>query len=81
MPGDGVQRSPAQIALEEIALAVLHKVEDQFGYQRSALPRTVAELFGFDRLPAGGAEIVGTVVDDLVEQGRLSISGPYVYVI
>jgi len=77
LPSDGVQRSLTLIAPEEIALAVLHTVEDQFGYQREALPRAVAELFGFDRLPAGGAEIVGTVVDDLVERGRLTVNGPY----
>jgi very-short-patch-repair endonuclease len=78
LPGDGVQRSLGQIAPEELALAVLHKVEEQFGYQREALPRAVAELLGFDRLPPGGAEIVGTVVDDLVERGLLAVSGPNV---
>jgi hypothetical protein len=79
-PGDGVMRSLAQIAAEEIELAVMHKVEDQFGYQRDSLPRAAAELFGFDRLPPGGAEIVGTVVDGLVERKILTLSGPYVYV-
>src|SRR5439155_8953304 len=39
VPSDGVQRSLAQIEPKEIALAILHKVEDQFGYQRDALPR------------------------------------------
>jgi hypothetical protein len=80
LPGDGVTRSLAQIAAEEIELAVLHKVEDQFGYQRDALPRVVADLLGFDRLPPGGAEIVGTAVDRLVERKILTVSGPYVYV-
>ena len=79
LPVDGVMRSLAQIAAEEIELAVLHKVEDQFGYQRDALPRAAAELLGFDRLPPGGAEIVGTVVDGLVERKILTVSGPYVY--
>jgi len=81
LPGDGVQRSLAQIASEEIALAILHKVEDQFGYQRDGLSRTVAELFGFERLPPGGAEIVGTVVDGMIERGVLTTSGPYVYLV
>ena len=80
LPGDGVQRSVGEIAPEEIALAILRKVEDQFGYQRDALPGAVAELLGFDRLPPGGAEIVGTVVDGLVERGILTAGGPYVYV-
>jgi hypothetical protein len=76
MPGDSVRRSLAQIAAEEIRLAVLHKVEDQFGYQREALARAVSELLGFDRLPPGGVEITGTVVDGLVEQGALTANGP-----
>jgi very-short-patch-repair endonuclease len=80
VPGEGVQRSLSQIEPEEIALAVLHKVEDQFGYQRDALARAVAELLGFDRLPPGAVEIVGTVIDDLVERGSLTVSGPYVYI-
>jgi very-short-patch-repair endonuclease len=80
IPGDGIQRALGQIAPEEIALAVLHKVEDQFGYQREALPRAVADLFGFDRLPPAGAEVIGAVVDSLVERGILAVSGPYVYV-
>ncbi len=79
VPGDGMRRSLEQIAPEEIALAVLHKLEDQFGYQRDALPRAVADLFGFDRLPAGGSEIVGTVVDGLVERRIVTVSGPNVY--
>ncbi len=60
IPGAGVTRQLAHIAPDEIAAAVLYKVEDQFGYQRDALPRAVAELLGFDRLPPGGPEIVGT---------------------
>jgi very-short-patch-repair endonuclease len=79
VPGDGVERALAEIAREEMALAILHKVEDQFGYQREALPRAIAELLGFDRLPAGGAEIGGSVVDDLVARGVLTVSGPNVY--
>ncbi len=79
VPGDDVERALAQIAPEEIALAVLYKVEDQFGYQRQALPRVVAELFGFDRLPAGGAERIGSVVDELVERGVLTATGVSVF--
>jgi len=70
-----VERSLAQIAPDEIALAVLHKVEDQFGYQRAALPRIVAELFGFDRLPPDCGEIVGAVVDDSWSAGYSASMG------
>ena len=78
--GDGVQRPLDVVSPEEIALAVLYLVEDQFGYQREAIPRAIAGLFGFERAPIGTAEIVGTVIDDLVEKGELAVSGHQVYV-
>jgi hypothetical protein len=79
IPGEGVERRPDWIPVEEIGLAVLHLVEDQFGCQREALPRAVAELFGFGRTPAGFTELVGTAVDALLEQKRLHRSGPNLY--
>lgn len=78
--GDGVQRPAAWIPIDEIQLAVLHIVEDQFGCQRGALPRAVGELFGFDRTPGGLAELVATAVDILIDETRLQTSGPNVYV-
>jgi very-short-patch-repair endonuclease/DNA polymerase III delta prime subunit len=78
-PGDDVQRRVAWIPIPEIQLAILHIVEDQFGCQRDALCKAVAELFGFDRTPSGLAELVATSVDTLLEQRRLQASGPNVY--
>jgi very-short-patch-repair endonuclease len=78
IPADGVERSVALVAPEELEFAVLHIVEDQFGYPRSALPRAVSELFGFERTRAGSAELIATVVDGLVERGLLRSSGPNV---
>lgn len=80
-PGDGVERPSAWIPVEEIQLAVLHVVEDQFGGQRGALPKAVAELFGFDRTPSGLAELVAMAVDMLVDEKRLQASGPNVYLL
>jgi hypothetical protein len=77
--GDGVERPPVWIPREEIALAVLHIVEDQYGCRREALPRIVGGLFGFDRAPAGLTEAVGNVVDDLLERGVLTAGGPHVH--
>jgi len=77
--GDSDHRPLGLVSPEEIALAVLYLVEDQFGYQREVIPRAVAGLFGFERAPIGTAEIVGTVVDDLVEKGKLTVSGHQVY--
>jgi len=77
--GDGVERTIAQIAPEEIALAVLFVVEDQFGFQRDRLPRAVADLLKVGRTTVGVAETVGGVVDDMIERGQLRLSGPNVY--
>ena len=78
-PGDGVHRSLASMPPEEIELAVLHVVEDQFGFQRDVLPRRVGELFGWERAPVGLAESVGTVSDDLIARKLLVVSGYNVY--
>lgn len=78
-PGDGVERALAWVPPEEIVLAVLHIVEDQFGCQRDALPRAIGELFGFGRAPTGLADKVQLVVDGLIEEGRLVVSGPWIY--
>ena len=78
-PGDGVNRSLNEIICEEIELAILFTVENQFGYQREALPQAVARLFEFKRTPSDALEIIGDVVDSLIEKGRLRLSGPNVY--
>ena len=78
-PADGVERPAALIPSEELQLAVLHVVEDQFGCQRAALPKAVAGLFGFDRTPTGFADPITAAVDTLLEGGQLQASGPNVY--
>lgn len=77
-PADGVKRAIDEIPHEEVELAVLHLVEQQFSVQRDAIPHEVAELFGFERAGTTSADRVRDVVDGLVEQGRLRASGPNV---
>jgi len=79
IPGDDVERTIAQVPPEEIELAVLFAVEDQFGLPRDHLPRAVAELFEIGKANAGVSETVGDVVDGMIEGGRLRLSGPNVY--
>ncbi len=79
-PGDGVHRPLALVPPDELDLAILYVVEDQFGVPRDALPHALVELFGFERARAGAVEVIGNRVDDLVERGRLRVSGPNVYV-
>ncbi len=79
-PGDGVQRGIELIPKDEIALAVLFLVEDQFGMQRDSIPGKVVNLFGFDRARAPSADRIQEVVDDLIEARRLRTQGPNVTV-
>ncbi len=80
VPGDGVERPLTLIPPEEIELAVLFLVEDQFGFQRDALPQAVNRLFGFERTRAGTAEFVGNIVDGLIDRGSLRVSGVNVHI-
>jgi hypothetical protein len=79
VPNDGVERDIDLIAPEEIELAVLHLVEDQFGMQRDKLPQAVAKLLAIKRLGADGAKLIHDIVDDLVERNLLRASGFRVY--
>ena len=75
VPAEGVQRGVGQIAMEEIALAVLHLVEDQFGVSEEQLPQAVARLFGVERLPTDPADRIRGVVEVLLRRGLLSRTG------
>lgn len=79
VPGDGVKRPINLITPEEIELAVLYLVEDQFGMSRDQIPQAIVKIFGFDRARAEGADIIRSVVDGLVDQGALRSSGYQVY--
>lgn len=79
LPKDDVKRPVHLIPPEEIALAVLYLVEAQFGVWRDQIPQAVVRLFGFERARAEAADVIRTVVDNLVEQGALKSSGYQVY--
>jgi very-short-patch-repair endonuclease len=78
-PADGVFRGLPWIAPEEIALAVLHVVEEQFGHPRESLPRMVGEVFGIERTHADAAELVDAVITGLISEQRLRADGMQVY--
>jgi hypothetical protein len=56
---------------EEIALAILYLVEDQFGVLRDDLGREVARLFALERATAEACDFVLEVAHELVERGLL----------
>jgi len=79
VPADAVFRPVNLIAPEEIEVAVLHLVEDQFGLMRDRIPHALGGLLGIKRVSPEAAGIIDQVVDDLIERGRLRISGWNVY--
>lgn len=76
---DRVSRGIDQIAPEELALAVLYMVEDQFGVSEERTPSVVARLFGTERLWTENADAIRSVIDDLVSKGTLRRSGTQLY--
>lgn len=56
---------------DEIALAILYLVEDQFGVLRAEVGRGVARLFGLERATAEACDYILEVADELVERGLL----------
>jgi very-short-patch-repair endonuclease len=56
---------------DEIVLAILYLVEDQFGVVKSELGRAVLRLFGIERATAEACDHIVEVANELVEGGRL----------
>ena len=79
VPADGVERRIEQIAAEEIGLAVLHLLEDQFGIYEEQLPQAVARLFGVERLHTEPADRIRGVVEVLLRRGLLRHSGTQIH--
>ena len=78
-PGDDVLRSIEEIAPEEIELAVLYLVEQSFGIARESVPAGVVRLFGVERARSEAAATIQGIVDDLIDRGRLRLSGLTLY--
>ncbi len=71
VPTNSFKRPIDWIHRDEIALAILYLVEDQFGVVRTELGRGVARLFGLERATADACDYVLEVADELVERGLL----------
>ena len=66
VPTNSFRRQIEWIHKDEIALALLYVVEDQFGVMRDELGRVVARLFGVERATADACDYILEVADDLV---------------
>ncbi|MBN4082606.1 DUF4011 domain-containing protein [Phycisphaeraceae bacterium AH-315-B13] len=67
--GDEDQREIDDIPARELSLAVLYVLGEQFGLPRQDLMRETGKLFGVSRLTSRVSEIVGPIIDELIEQG------------
>jgi very-short-patch-repair endonuclease len=71
IPSDSYRRPMNWIHRDEIELAILYLVEDQFGVLRHELGRGVARLFGLERASAEACDSVLEFANELVERGML----------
>lgn len=71
VPANSHRRPLEWIHRDEVALAILYLVEDQFGVLRAELGRGVARLFGIERATGEASESIVEVADELAEGGRL----------
>lgn len=76
--GDGVRRTLRHTSPQEIGIAILYLVEDQFGMMREQIPQAVARLFEDPRVDPDEADWVREAVDELVDKNLLAVSGNHV---
>lgn len=75
IPGDGVKRPLHYISPQELSLAVLYLVEDQFGMMRDQIPKSITKLFEISRTDPEEADRLRDVIDDLIETQQLVGNG------
>jgi len=75
IPGDGVRRTLHHISPQEIELAILYLVEDQFGMMREQIPQAVAKLFEDPRMDPDEADWVREVIDELIDKKMVVLNG------
>jgi very-short-patch-repair endonuclease/DNA polymerase III delta prime subunit len=71
VPMNSFRRSIDWIHRDEIALAILYLVEDQFGICRDELGRGVTRVFGLERATAEACDFVTDVANELIERAVL----------
>lgn len=75
IPGDDVKRSICYISDEEISLAILYLVEDQFGMTREQIPQAITRVFEIARNDSEEADRIREISDKLIEEQLLVVSG------
>jgi very-short-patch-repair endonuclease len=68
-------RRPDILPPEEVMVAIVQVIEDNFGAERDQLVQAVARLFGFGTTSAQLREVVEGALAELLESGRLRLDG------
>jgi very-short-patch-repair endonuclease len=79
VPENADARPVEYIAPAEIELAILYIVEDQVGVIEEYLPVVVARLIGIKKVKAKDADKIRTVIEELVNSGKLRRAGSHVH--
>jgi len=80
IPEAGLRRPLHMIHHDEISLAILYLVEDQFGMYLSEVPRAVGKLLGVERVVSEAADQILDIAEELVQSGSLRQSGLQVHI-
>lgn len=70
-PADGVHRPPHLISADEIKVAVLHVVEEQFSCSREAVSKALARIFGWRKTSEASEKRVQKIIDELIAERKL----------
>jgi len=75
IPSDELKRTLKLISPQEISLAILYLVEDQFGIMKEQIPHAVAKIFEDQRMDPDEVDLVRETADQLIEGGALVVNG------
>jgi len=75
IPGDNMKRPIRYISPQEISLAILYLVEDQFGIIREEIPHAVAKVFEVARTDPEEIDRIRDITDELIEKKQLVANG------
>ena len=75
IPGDEVKRLIRYISPQEVSMAILYLVEDQFGIMREEIPHAVTKVFEVARTDPEEVDRIRDITDKLVENKQLIANG------
>lgn len=73
--GDDVKRPIRYLSPQEISMAILYLVEDQFGIMREEIPHAITKVFEVARTDPEEVDRIREITDKLVEEKQLIANG------